>query len=135
MENKILEEGTLVYSKEYGQGIVLTKASKTMKSLYEILWERTPRLINFANRKDLFVKGDKVSSRLRDIHFIYKGYAPFLNQPFAVEDNNEMLHYLNEIYHVEEDTIEITVKVNGREVPLNTLSMDTLEKLRAMETL
>jgi len=132
MENKILKNGTLVYNKNHGQGLIW--CYKPNMAVYEILFEGYNILVSLG-RESLFVKGDRVSGKLRDTPFIYEGYSPFLNKSFAVRDNNDQLYYLSEINHSkEEPTIEITVKVNGREVPLNTLSMDTLEKIRAMET-
>ncbi len=129
MKNNRLEAGTLVYNKHHGRGII---TKNLYNRRYQIIFEGRNNQLPIC-REDLFVREDKVSSKLRDIHFIYEGYCPFLKEPFAVRDSSGLLCYLDDIYHIE-DTIEITVKVNGREVPLNALVMDTLEKIRAMET-
>ena len=133
MENKILKNGTLVYNKNHGQGLIW--CYKPNKNIYDIVFEGYNTLVSLG-RESLFVKGDRVYYKNKDCNYSFEGYSAFLNKPFAVKDiEGGYLFYLNDINHSkEEPTIEITVKVNGREVPLNTLSMDTLEKIRAMET-
>ncbi len=132
MDNKILENGILVYNKHYGQGLIW--GYKPNMEIYDIIFEGYVILVSLG-RKTFFVKGDYVTpyadSKER---YSFEGYAPFLRKSFAVKNPIGLIHYLDNIHHPKEGpTIEITVKVNGREVPLNTLSMDTLEKIRATE--
>ncbi len=139
MKNKILENGTLVYNKNHGQGLIW--CYKPNMAVYEIIFEGHKNLV-FLSRESLFVKGDKVlviSKRKQhpfyndDEVVVFIGFDPYqsLNK-FLI--SSSISSYVYDVQQVEkEDTIEITVKVNGKEVPLNTLSMDTLEKIRATE--
>ena len=132
---KELKAGNLVYNKELGQGIV---QRINENGVVDVVFVDHSGFYTL-RRNTLFTKGDKVIAISECAFFGHKiktflGYTPFAGIcKLAVREGVSGYSYVREIEHIEEPTIEITVKVNGKTVPLNSLSMDTLEKIRIME--
>ena len=128
-----LKTGDLVYSKEYGQGIVFDARSLVRKE-YEVSFENRSR-IKTVKRETLFAKGDVVISSFGYIKEYY-GYSPFTRYKFVVspdKDNIGSQAFETSIDHYIEHKIDITVKVNGEVVSLSDLSVETLLAIRNNE--
>jgi len=135
---KELEVGTLVFHKDYGQGIVKT-AHMNNNGIYKVLFVDNVDTFS-VHRSTLFAVDDKVYYSNSPNEFckkdqvgFYKGYVPFRHKPnFYVSHNQNSLPFtIYDIVHADEEpTIEITVKVNGEEVKLSSIPEETLLEIR-----
>lgn len=132
-----LKEGELVYNKAYGQGIVFNFLITSNKYKVIFVNHKTAKDLE---RDELFAVGDEINYStsptkfcMRDQKGFFRGFVPFSSKPqiYISHAIHTVTFAVYDITHIkEEPSIEITVKINGKETQLSDISEETLLRIR-----